>query len=61
MHAQNDHYAMLIYCINGRKLHKLAKLCPIPFVNLTNTIIINYSIFTGSLNRLTISLIINRI
>ena len=42
MHAQNDHYTMLIYCINGRRLHKLAKLVPsIPFVNLTNKIIIN--------------------
>ena len=41
MHAQNYHYAMLIYCINGRRLHKLAKLVSIPFVNLTNKIIIN--------------------
>ena len=31
MHAQNDHYAMLIYCINGRRLHKLAKLMSYPF------------------------------
>ena len=42
MHAQNDHYTMLIYCINGRRLHKLAKLVSyIPFVNSTNKIIIN--------------------
>jgi len=31
MHTQDDHYTMLIYCINGRRPHKLAKLVSYPF------------------------------
>ena len=42
MHAQNYHYTMLIYCINGRRdFIRWQILCPIPFVNLTNKIVIN--------------------
>jgi hypothetical protein len=27
MHAQNDHYTMLVYCINGRRLQNLCPMC----------------------------------